>query len=287
MRACSAFLWILVGACGASAGGADASTAIDAAAGVDGAVTDAAGATCQGAGFAGNEPVVHVTVATGTVHDLAAAPIGNLPVTILGVDLALAGKTSGAGGFSLAINQNLKRPALIFGDGLTYARLAAPVTTGAPDLALVDAPLPATGAAIAAGATATSGPLTLAVPTGASVAIDTLTYDTPDKQQLRAVAIPIASESAVVPAAMNFELLIGVAPVDSLFCPPATLTVPNSPGWPANAAVEVFGLETDVGQEWAPFGQWGKLADGHVSADGLTISAPLAVLKNLALRRAP
>lgn len=45
--------------------------------------------------------------------------------------------------------------------------------------------------------------------------------------------------------------------------------------------------ELDVGQAWGRFGRWGKVADGAVSSDGQSITAPLATVQTLALRRAP
>lgn len=231
--------------------------------------------------------MVHVSGVTGTVVDGTPAPVANLPISISGTDLAQTGRTSGNGSFSVTINHDLKRPAFLFGDGLTYAKLAVPVTTAAPALSVTTYPLPASGAALAAGGRATSGPLTLDVPAGASVLIDTLTYDTPASQQLRAVSIPIAGQTLVLPPAMGFQMMVGVAPLGTSICPAATLTVANNPEWAAGAHVEVWGLETDVGQEWGRFGQWGKLADGAVSADRQTISAPIAVLETVALRLAP
>ena len=272
----------------ASGCGSSSSSDPDAAVGGDGPGSrDAATGACHGAGFAGGEPVVHVAVVSGTLVDLTSAPIVGAPVAISGTDLAQTGLTGAGGSFSVAINHDLKRPAFKFGDGLTDARLAVPVTTGSPSLSVVDARLPATGAALAAGTSVTSGELTLAVPAGATILIDELSYDTPDKQRLRAVTIPVARLASILPPALGLQLVVGVAPVETSICPPATLTLPNAAGWPAGAAIEVYGLESDVGQEWAPFGQWGKLSDGQVSADGQRLTAPLAVLETIAIRRAP
>ncbi|HVV82043.1 MAG TPA: hypothetical protein VHE35_03145 [Kofleriaceae bacterium] len=257
--------------------------------GDDAATTDAsvdAPTTCNGAGFGGGEATVHVAGATGTIMDTGVA-VANQPVSITGIDLAITGQTNAAGAFSLAIEHDLKRPALVFGDGLAYPRLAVPIDQAQTSLTLNTLALPASGIPLRAGHPAMSGPVSLDIPAASTVSIDTLVYDTADKQQLRAVWLQAEEESLVLPAGMNFEVLIGLAPIDTTICPPATLTIPNGRGWPANAKVEVWALEDDVFQAWGPFGGWGKVADGVVSADADTITAPLPILKTLALRRKP
>jgi hypothetical protein len=60
--------------------------------------------------------------------------------------------------------------------------------------------------------------------------------------------------------------------VDTFFCPAAMVTVPNTPGWAAGTAVEFYVHGLSVGQEHVPYGEWAKISDGAVSADGTTIS---------------
>ena len=49
------------------------------------------------------------------------------------------------------------------------------------------------------------------------------------------------------------------------------LTVPNTAGWPAGQAVEVFIHGVSVEEEWAPYAGWAKVSGGVVSDDGLSV----------------
>ena len=157
-----------------------------------------------------------------------------------------------------------------------YVRLLAPVTMASTTFpSLATAALPSTGAALAAGADAVSGSVTLAPPAGAAILIDTLSYGTPDQQRFRAAPIPVDNhQQDAVPgiAAHGLLLVFGTTPLSTSICPPAKVTVANSLKWSAGQAVEFWVLGDDVGQQWAPYGDWAKISDGQVSADGQTIT---------------
>lgn len=217
-----------------------------------------------------------VTSASATITDPAGAPLSGVVTFIVGLDLASNPMFTATNG-TVAVHSpasQLRHPVFSFGDALTFARLEIPFTTPTMSLgALVTARLPQSGAALQPGATATSGGVSIAIAAGATVGIDALTYDNPDKQQLRAVDLPVAQEAAVVTSSgLGLELLFGVSPAGTTFCPSATVTVPNDAGWPANAAVEFYIQGGDVEQQWAPFGGWAKISDGQVSADATTVS---------------
>jgi hypothetical protein len=259
---------------------------------------DPSAGTCPGQcpsapGYGGGETALAVTSVSATIRDLGSAPVASLPVAIVGLELAFTGVTQSDGSVTVSAGHTLHRAVFRFGDALTYPMLDVPLTMATSTFpALVTGAFPVTGVALQPGTTATSNGVSVAVAAGADVAIDTLTYDTPDKQQFRAVVLPVAQESAVVgPSGLGLGLLVGVAPAGTFICPSATVTVPNAAGWSAGAAVEFYLLGNDVGQGWAPFGGWAKLSDGHVSGDGTSVStdpgAGFPVLDVFGVRLAP
>ena len=58
--------------------------------------------------------------------------------------------------------------------------------------------------------------------------------------------------------------------------PPAQVTLPNAPGWPAGTLVDVFLDGTDAATLTppAPWGTWGPIGSATVSADGQSIVVP-------------
>lgn len=225
-------------------------------------------------GFGDGAAPISVTSVSATITDLADAPVASLPVQVRGLDLAFSSSTNASGGVTVSPNHSLHDPAFVYGDALTYPRLEIPVAAGTTALGTIHtAPLPASGGAFAPGSAITSGPVTVTLAAGTTVLVDELTYDTPAKQQFRAVTLPVAKLGPVVtPSGLALVQLYGVAPAETLFCPTAKITVPNDAGLPANAAVEFYILGSDVGQAWAPYAGWTKISDGAVSADGTTIS---------------
>lgn len=232
--------------------------------------------SCPAAPGYGGGTSLSVTSASATVTSPLGAQLAAIPAQIVGINLASEVDLTSING-SVTVNgppATLQRPVFRYGDARTYVELAVPLTAATTNLGvLVTDALPSSGAPLTAGTTATVGTLALTPPAGATIAIDTLTYPTADDQQLRAVALPAAQQSAVIaPSGVDLEILFGTAPAGTLFCPSAAVTVPNTAGWPANAAVEFYVQGTDVGQDWAPFGGWGKVSDGHVSSDATSVS---------------
>jgi hypothetical protein len=257
--------------------------------GADGGFT----ASCPGwPGYGGAPAPTPFASASGTIVDLTGAPAPNVFVEVSGLDLAMSSRTSASGSFTVSLDHTLMKPMLKFGDSLAWAELAVPVTMATTAFGnLTTGAMPAVGAPFVPGGAAVSAGVTLSLPAGATATIDMLSYSTPDQQLFRIVQIPVEKEAAVPGVAeYAFVLLFGATPLDTQFCPAATITVPNNatPPLPANSAVEFWGLGLDVGQAWAPFGDWAKLSDGQVSADGTTIAtAPnqgFAVLETFAVR---
>jgi hypothetical protein len=244
---------------------------------------------------------------TATLVDQDGAPVAGQPAYICGLNLCSPpASTNAQGQVSLSTTLTMKRPAFKVGDATTVAELAVPLTSlTAAFGTITTARLPSSGATLAGGTTATSGAVSLAIPAGASIGIDTLLYDTPASQQLRVASIPLPAGGAVfLPAAIDgqpagFGLVYGLAPAETVLCPRAKLTValphlhgtPNDLGWAAGARVEVWVMTTDVGQTWAPYAGWAKESDGVVSADGASLSTldgqGLGFLQTFAVRLQP
>jgi hypothetical protein len=248
--------------------------------------------TCGfGPGFGDGGTSVQVGSVSATVVDLGGAPIANVEVQACGLNIAYSGATSASGTTTLNVNAMLEQPMFKFGDALTYAKLAAPITMATTTFpSVVTSALPAQGTAFATGDVVNGG-VTISIPANDVVTVDMLNYMTADQQKFRAVMIPGSKETALpdVPT-LGIEVLYGVAPLETTFCPPVTVTVANTQGWPAGQAVEFYLHGVDVLQEWSPYGGWAKVSDGQVSADGQTVSttgAGFPALETFGIRKKP
>jgi hypothetical protein len=249
---------------------------------------------CPPPGVKGNGVAVNVGTVDATVLDPSDMPVPSLLAQVCGINICINGKTGANGHVIVNVNgQSLTQPAFKYGEGYTFARFAQPLPTMTPIVipVAVTVALPAAGVDFAAGKDSVSGGVTLSIPVGGTFEVDTLTYDMPDQQLFRAAEIPIAKAPAAVDPALNLEILYGVGPVETTFCPPAAVTVPNTPAWPAGTAVEFYVHGVDVSEDYAPYGGWAKVSDGAVSADGKTVSTAAAgglpVLSAFGVRKKP
>ena len=235
------------------------------------------GLGCEGQGYETPNPQsISVGLVTAEVQLPGGQPAANIASTVCAFNICLYGTPSPAGLVNIdAGGQLMVEPRFTYGDGVSFPKLAAHIPTfPAHDFGVVHtAALPpnAQGAAIAAGQQAMSGGAVLTVPAGGQFEFDQLTYpDAPD-WVFRAVEIPVVGTN--IPANdMGFELIYGVAPIHTRFCPAAGLTLPNTANWPADSVVEFFINGTTVFEDFAPYGGWAKIAEGAVSSDGTTVS---------------
>jgi hypothetical protein len=225
--------------------------------------------------FVGMGSPTAVGSVSATIVDLTGAPVPGEMAIVCGRDLCSSpGTTSASGAVTVGSGaMTMMTPMFRYGDAFAWTQFLVPVTAATTSLGtLVTAPLPSAGMPWMPGADVSSGEMTLSVPAGGSVVVDTLTYDTPDKQRFRAVPIPIEKETAIPGIASNqLLMLFGVGPAGTLFCPPAAVSVPNTLGWPAGTPVEFLILGDDPLQRWAPYGDWTVISDGTVGPDGTTI----------------
>jgi hypothetical protein len=228
-----------------------------------------------GPGYGGGEKKLLIDSIEANVVDLDGNPMPDTSAQVCGIDICITGTTDANGHVLINVDKELLAPAFKFGDALTYAKLAIPVSESKVVFPkLVTGKLPSSGVKISAGTDLVSGGMTLAIPADGVFVIDDLTYDTDDKQLFRATAIPVAQVAPVldVDPSLKLELLYGVSPIETVFCPPAKVTVPNDAKWPAGTEVEFVIHGVEVGQEWAAYGKWQKVSDGKVSDDGATVS---------------
>lgn len=252
------------------AGGAGGATASSTGAGGFGGE----GPECELQEYPGSGASLAVDVFTATVLDAGGSPAVGTEVQLCGINLCLFGETDANGQVSVnGGGQMMKQPSFKYGDGFEYARFAVPLDMSSGDLGdLITEGLPGAGVAMTGGADAASGPVTLTLEEGASVEVDVLIYDEPDEQLFRAAAVPADQVPASVGMPAGIELVFGVAPLETIFCPAAQVTVANDAGWAADADVEFWVHGVDIFQHAAPYGGWRKLGDGRVSADGMTVS---------------
>jgi hypothetical protein len=229
-----------------------------------------------------------VGVVNATIQDLDGNGASGVLAQACGLDICINGSTDDNGVVQtcdqqtsvcapgIAANQPIKRPAFKYGDGFGFVKFAELLKTDTEDYDLgirMTAKLPATstGAAMDPGADATNSGVTLSIAAGADVEIDVLVYDTPEYQGFRAAEIPIAKAPGAVDPTLGFEIIVGTTPIETKFCPHAKLSVPNTAGWDAGQAVEVFIHGVSVEEEWAPYAGWAKVSDATVSADGQSV----------------
>lgn len=246
--------------------------------------------------YGGGEKTVNGGAVTAAIVDETGAPVVGQPVYICGINICSSPTmTTASGTVSISTNLAMQKPAFKFGDTVSYAELAIPLTAATTDFTMTGTGKLATaklagkpGATLTPGADATSGDVTVSLVAGATVGIDTIIYDTSDNQKLRAVGIPLTNVGPVLaPVTVGdggtpagFQLLYGVAPSETTLCPAAKVTValphttmtPNDLGWAPGTAVEFWIMTTDTGQTYAPYAGWAKMSDGVVSADGTSVA---------------
>ncbi len=286
----SGVLALIAAACGSSSsssstgtttgsGGSSSTTttsATTASAGGGGSTGAGGDAECpEGPGYGGGEKKVNITSIEATVLDLDGKPVPETSAQVCGIDICITGQTDLNGHVLINVDKELTAPAFKFGDALLYAKLAIPVDQAAVVYPkLITAKLPAAGTKLTVGTNVVSGDVTINVAAGGTIIIDDLVYDTDDKQLFRAATIPVDQAKAVldVDPTLKLELLYGISPIETVICPAAKVTVPNTLKWPAGTDVEFVIHGVEVGQEWAAYGKWQKVSDGKVSADGNTVS---------------
>ena len=227
-----------------------------------------------------------------TVRDTKGAPVAASPIQLCGLDACLYGMTDAGGHVLVNANKTLKAPAFKYGDGLLFAKLAAPITMASTVLpSVTTVALPETGVPFLPGGEAVSGGVRLSLPAGGAFVVDDLDYPKPEAQRFRAAALTAAQAAPALDPSLGVAIVYGVAPIGTRFCPPAQVTLPNSEKWPAGTEVEFLIHGLDTAQEDAPYAGWATASSGKVSADGAQIvtdaAGGLRVLSTFGVRQKP
>jgi hypothetical protein len=237
------------------------------------------GGSCTPASYPPGTDEIVVNTVTADVVDLDGNPAASILADVCGLNICYSGNAGADGHISVnADGDSLTEGLMLYGDGIDWVRLVAllpaPPNVAFGTISAARLPAPADGVVLALGQALTSGEVTLELDAAAFLEFDILTYCEPGEQRFRAVTLPLDGSATWpgVDPALQLEMAFGMAPISTMICPPAKMTVPNSAGWTANAAVEFLLQGTSVFQEWAVLGEWTKISDGVVSADGLTVS---------------
>lgn len=251
-------------------------------------------ASCEkGPGYREAGEAQQVDTVQARLVDLDGEPVESELVQVCGLDLCTNGKSGVDGRVSMALGQKFLEPAFKFGEGRVSARFASLL----PDETEIDlgevrtVRLPALASAVPleAGSTVSYDDFELTLAEKAEITIDGLSFRSAEERGLRAVAVPVADAPDVVAAGPGLEIVWAATPVETRFCPPAALSVPNSESWAPGTEVEVYLHGVDITEEWAPYGGWAKVSGAVVSDDGERIETTdpgLPVLGVLGLRRA-
>ena len=213
----------------------------------------------------------------GKITDRQGNPADDILTDVCGTNICLSGHSDKNGSFVVdGMNAELLDVALIYGNGHGYVKMATPITTTPKfdfgDINTVKLPAFSEGAAIKAGADATNNGVTVTIAAGANIKFDKILYPEESMHVFRAVVFkPDEGNFVAIDKSLGLELLVGTAAINTDICPPAKLSVPNSEGWDADAAVEFHYHNYNTFNHWAPYAGWTKIAEGKVSSDGKTI----------------
>jgi hypothetical protein len=213
----------------------------------------------------------------GQLVDATGAPVVGEALFVCGTNLcSLPVKTDAQGNARFSVCANMVAPAFKYLGGTRYVSFAAAVTKPTqtfPPVTIV--PLPSEGVAFPAGeGQVSSGPVTLQVAAGA-VTFDPSAGAAPSVQEFRAAAMDLAKAPPGLDPSFGAKGLWGLSPLNATLAPAGTLTVPNpdTSDWKPGTKVDFFmnGLDGFPNPP-VPYGGWGPVGTGTVSADGQSIT---------------
>jgi hypothetical protein len=219
--------------------------------------------------------------ATALILGTDGAPAGAITTKVCGCDqsgLPMATDAQGNAGVS-GPSTDAVDLSFVYGTGKTHAEFVVPLDPATNDIdfgtihAITLAPF-AQGAAIAPGTDVSHGGVTLSIPADASLDHDNLLYPQATERVFRTNTVLDADFNfpAVDDSGLDIEVLVALAPHNTIVCPKAALTVPNLAGWAPAAGVDFYVHGILTFNHYAPYGGWEKVAEGTVSADGVTIT---------------
>jgi hypothetical protein len=120
------------------------------------------------------------------------------------------------------------------------------------------------------------------------VEFDLLVYRNEDDQAFRAAELSVTDAPEGLFGDSGVELLFALAPVDTEFCPAATLDFPNSDGWDPGTEVEFLLHGLDLTERFAPYAGWAVIGSGVVDENGerlLMLEGGVRTLSAIGVRR--
>lgn len=216
---------------------------------------------------------------TGKLIGLDMKPVADILTDVCGTNICLSGHSDTMGNFSImGGSASLDDVALIYGDGVEYVKMAAPIAAADlpsndfGDIVTVKFPALSEGVALEAGKDATQNGVTVGVGADATIKFDTILNSDPTEQVLRAVVFkPSDGPFLAVPSTLGVEILVAVGATNTTICPAAKLSVPNSEGWDPGTEVEFHYHNHNTFNHWGPYAGWALVSGGKVSTDGKSI----------------
>jgi len=215
-----------------------------------------------------------------TLLDLMAKPVATESVFICGTNLCTSPLAANAmGKVHGDVCLWFIKAAFKYLGGPNYVSFASTIPANMTAVSLpsvVLTPLPVAGADFPAnGGDIVSNGVTLTAPAAAGVKFDSSESSDANWHKFRVAQVDLKNAPPFFDnTTLKLEVLWGLAPTNALITPSAALKVPNTQKWAANAAVEFFlnGVNNAGANPPAPYGGWGPIGTGHVSADALTVS---------------
>jgi hypothetical protein len=216
----------------------------------------------------------------GTVADLAGNPLPGLVMTFCGPPQCYGTKADDAGAYAIPVGDFvLTGDYAMHADGrpdhaVDYLRQSAgesailSVNMRVPALPPSTVSLPADGAPASS---ITVGDVTLQVAAGNTFTLDIADYTLGDAGRLLRVAPVPLSSAPVYATANNVDAIYALAPSGAKPSAKLGVSVRNTAGIPASAAVDVFVLSDDYFSTPPTVGTLVLAAAAHVSADGANI----------------
>lgn len=241
---------------------------------------DATTTTGAGAGSACDFPEDNPSAAAPTAVDEVAGivlttdgdPVAESEVQVCGRDICLYGETNDAGEFVVAHDgTELDKPILKAGDGLDVAKFGFALPAEGESATATVPVLVDGGTVLETGAAAEADGVTLTVADDGVVALNLLDFSDPGEDTFRAAVVPLDLTDTIAPDE-GFEMIVGLGPHETRFCPPASLSIPNDAALEPGTAVELVLYGLQVGENFVPYGEWSPIATGTVSEDGSVIT---------------
>lgn len=219
---------------------------------------------------------------TAMLVDQDGLPAGGAGIQLCGTNICEVDDVAGTDGSVVMAggDATLIAPAFKHGKGGSkYAKFAALVSTANEDFGTSTViKMPSSTAEVVEGEN-TSGEVTVTIAPGSSIRVELEHKDpnAPDEDNFRAAVVSIAGNPQLnfpaVDPALNLEMLIAVGPQDTLVCPGADLSFPNTEQWADGAEVELFIHGTVTFNHYAPYGGWAKIAEATVNGNRVELKA--------------